>query len=114
MPPVRKMDKSRHTYHDDFAKMRALINEFDPCSFINGGAPNHEYDNLTQKMLSLIYVGNTRDEIKKMITSDLEFYYGCVNDTMFQNKESERQFKADLDTFLEKVQTTFADKKRNA
>lgn len=109
------MDKQlRQRYRDDFAKMRTLINEFDPCSFINGGAPEDEYDNLTQKTLSHIYLGKTRDEIKRMIMSDLESYYGCVDETMFQeNREFERQFKADFETFLGKLETTFTDKETN-
>ena len=106
------MDKQlRQAYRDDFEKMRTLINEFDPCSFINGGAPDDEYDALTHKTLSHIYLGKTRDEIKRMIMSDLEFYYGCADETKFQeNKEFERLFKADFEKFLDKLDATFTDK----
>lgn len=106
------MDKQlRQIYRDDFAKMRTLINEFDPCSFINAGAPDDEYDGLTQKILSHIYRDKTREEIKRMIMLDLEFYYGCVNEQKFnENKEFERLFKADLEKFLDKLDATFTDK----
>jgi len=36
-------------------------------------SPN-SVDGLTQKILSHIYLDNTRDEIKRMIMLDLEFY----------------------------------------
>lgn len=90
------------------------MNEFDPCSFINAGAPDDEYDNLTHKTLSLIYLNKSRDEIKGMIMSDLEFYYGCVDETMFQeNREFERLFKADFETFLDKIDAAFRDNVRS-
>ncbi|MES2680125.1 MAG: hypothetical protein V4635_09585 [Bacteroidota bacterium] len=106
------MDKLlRQKFRDDFNLMRTLINEFDPCSFINGGAPDDEYDALTHKTLSHIYLGKTRDEIKRMIMSDLEFYYGCVDETAFQeNREFERKFKTDFEVFLDKLETTYTDK----
>ena len=101
----------RQTYRDDFAKMRTLINEFDPCSFINAGAPDDEYDGLTHKTLSHIYIGNTRDEIKRMIMLDLEFHYGCIDEQKFkENPEFERLFKADFEIFLDKLDATFTDK----
>ncbi|MGZ3861889.1 MAG: hypothetical protein ACXVDP_07430 [Bacteroidia bacterium] len=91
--------------------MRTLVNEFDPCSFINGGAPEDEYDNLTQKTLSHVYLNKSRDEIKSMIMFDLEFYYGCVDETMFkENKEFEQLFKANFEVFLDKLEITFANK----
>jgi hypothetical protein len=103
--------KLKQSYRDDFAKMRTLINDFDPCSFINAGAPDDEYDDLTHKILSHIYLDKTREEIKRMIMSDLEFYYGCVDDQKFkENPEFERLFKADFETFLDKIDTTFTGK----
>lgn len=107
------MDRQlRQQYCEDFIKMRSLINEFDPCNFINVGAPEDEYDYLTQKTLSHVYLNKTKDEIKKMIMSNLDFYYGCVDETMFQeNKEFELQFKADFETFFDKITNTFEGKK---
>ncbi len=105
-----EISRELQKYRDDFQILRTLINEFDPCSFINAGAADDEYDNLTHKTLSYVYVNKSRNEIKQMIMSDLEFYYGCVDETMFQeNKEFERQFKADFETFLDKLDLTFLD-----
>ncbi|MGZ4027572.1 MAG: hypothetical protein ACXVP6_01680 [Bacteroidia bacterium] len=42
---------------------------------------------------------------------DLEFYYGCVDETMFkENKEFEQLFKANFEVFLDKLEITFANK----
>ena len=39
-------------YKDTFKVTRRLVNEWDPCSFIEGGAPTDEYAALTIKILS--------------------------------------------------------------
>ena len=43
-------------YKQDFKKVSSLINEFDLCGLIKGGAPSEEYDCLTDQILSLIHI----------------------------------------------------------
>jgi len=99
----------KQKYRHDFQIMRKLVNEFDPCSFIEVGAPDDEYDALIHKLLSHIYLRQTIHKIKEIIMSDLESYFGCIDDAKYQeNKEFEQQFTDDLEVFLEKLEATFS------
>ncbi len=50
-------------YKKDFHKISLLVNEFDPCGLIEGGAPLDEYDCLTNHILSSICNKIPRPEI---------------------------------------------------
>jgi hypothetical protein len=55
------MDKAiKQKYKADFATLTELVNSFDPCGLISGGAPSDEYGSLTQQLLSSVYSKKTR------------------------------------------------------
>jgi hypothetical protein len=101
------MDKAlKQKFRSDFLKVRGLVNEFDPCNLIKGGAPDDEYDGLTYKVISLSYLGKTREEMKTTIIFDLEHHYGCLDTRLLEdNHQLAIQFFKDMDTFLNKVET---------
>ena len=71
------MDKSlKQKYRTDFATLTELVNSFDPCGLISGGAPSDEYDCLTQQLLSSVYSIKTREEMKELILHEIEHHVG--------------------------------------
>jgi hypothetical protein len=69
-------------YKTDFKTVQKLVNSFDPCGLIKGGAPKDEYDVITNKILSSIYNKRPRQEIVNLIVDELvENFWGLsLND----------------------------------
>src|SRR6267154_2571952 len=96
------MNDLKSKYKQDFEQIRTHMNEFDPCGLIALGSPIDEYDYLTNKILSSVYRGESRDKIKETILFELEGYFGeDVKTFLEQNRE---KFYADLDKLLDKLQ----------
>jgi len=66
-------------YKQDFKKVSSLVNEFDLCGFIKGGAPTDEYDCLTDQILSSFYKKQSRLEIKGLIINELVQHFGTLD-----------------------------------
>ena len=62
-------------YKSDFVKVSLLINEFDPCGLIEGGAPADEYDDFTNFILSGLYDNKPTSEIEKGIYERIQNFY---------------------------------------
>src|SRR5436190_11794908 len=94
------MDKAlKIKYHNDFAKIRLLVNKFDPCGFIEGGAPDDEYDSLTNKILSSLYNKLSQDDLRRWIIHEIENNFGTP--ILSELDEHERaKFYNDLETIL--------------
>ena len=69
----------KHKFKQDFNKVREFVNEFDPCGLISGGAPIDEYDCLTHQLLSSVYNGRTRTEIKDFILHEIGHHFETHN-----------------------------------
>lgn len=93
----------KQKYKDDFAKVTLLVNEFDACGFIKIGAPSDEYESLVNKILAHIYDNKTREEIKKMIIHEIEFYFGCL-DLSVMKEPYLANFHNDLDRLLDNLE----------
>ena len=89
-------DKSelKTKYRADFEKVQRLVNEFDPCDFIQFGAPIDEYDSLTNQLLSAIYNEKIRTEIKDLILYEIEHHLGSP-DIKILNEPQKTHFYKD-------------------
>jgi len=65
----------KHKFKQDFNQVQKFVNEFDPCGLISGGAPIDEYDCLTHQLLSAVYNGKTKTEIKDLILHEIEHHF---------------------------------------
>ena len=95
--------ESKIKYKNDFVKVTKLINEFDPCGLIEGGAPVDEYESLTNNILSSIYNRTSRQEIKKKILNELIHYFG-KSDLNKINEYCKTEFLNYLDEFIDKIE----------
>ena len=95
--------KLKSKYKKDFATLTKLVIAFDPCGLIFGGAPLDEYDCLTQQLLSSIYNGKTRLEIKEQIIYEVDHHFD-----MPVSKEYEAQFHKDIDKFIDTLKEYFS------
>jgi len=82
-------------YKKDFTTVSKLVNEFDPCGLIAGGAPSDEYDCLTQQLLSFIYDKKSEQEIKALIIHEVDHHFGTPVEEEFKAK-----FNDDIDNFI--------------
>ena len=97
------MDKEvKQKYKTDFAVLKELVNSFDPCGLIKGGAPSDEYDCLTQQILSAIYSKKSRQEIRKLIIHEVDNHFEMPVEEKYKAK-----FNDSIDKFLIKVEQTF-------
>ncbi len=77
------MDKSKKKelnskYKVDFKQLQELVNSFDPISLIEGGAPDDEYDCLTEQILSYVYKKKTKTEMEDLVRHEIEHHFGLV------------------------------------
>ncbi len=101
------MDKAlKQKYKTDFATLTELVNTFDPCGLIEGGAPPDEYDCLTEKLLSCAYNKKTRQEMKEMILHEIEHHFGTPDLTVL-DEPYKTQFYNDLDKLLNDIEKKF-------
>src|SRR5512143_3394779 len=98
------MEKDQKTkYKKDFLEVQKLVNEFDPCNFISAGAPVDEYDYLTNQLVSALYNGKSRNEIRELILHEINNHFGTSNFKMLQEPFKSYLFN-DLNTFLLKIE----------
>jgi hypothetical protein len=102
------MDKElKLKYKKDFAVLTELINSFDPCGLIGGGAPKDEYDCLTQQVLSFVYNKKSRQEMKELIIHEIEHHIGTPDLTVLE-EPYKSQFYSDLDKLLNDIEQNFS------
>jgi|SRR3989339_310755 len=92
----------KSNYKKDFQILTKLLNEFDPCALIVGGAPNDEYDCLTGQILSLVYKKADRTVIKDKIIYEIEHHFGFPNFNEM-NDDNKLHFYEKLNGFIEKI-----------
>jgi len=98
-----KLNKElKSNYKNDFAALTKLVNDFDPCELIKGGAPLDEYDCLTQQLLSSIYNNKSRQKIKDLIIHEVDEHFG-----MHVEKEYEIKYHNQIDKFIDSLEQTF-------
>src|SRR5688500_17338182 len=101
------MEKAlKHKYKSDFNIMTALVNVFDPCGLIEGGAPTDEYDCLTEKLLSSVYNKKTSQERKALILHEIEHHFGFLDLTALDEQYTS-QFYGRLDKLLSDIEIQF-------
>lgn len=93
-------------YKNDFTELTKLVNSFDPCGLIEGGAPDDEYDSITQQLLSFAYNRRTKDEMRELILHEIEHYFGTP-DLKTMNEADRTKFYRDLDELLSHVEQRF-------
>ena len=93
-------------YEKDFAAMTEFVNSFDPCGFIEGGAPADEYDGISQQLLSFAYNKKTRHEMREFILREIEHHYETPDFTAM-NETYKRKFNNDLDELLNRIEQRF-------
>ena len=96
----------KQKYKTEFAAMTELVNTFDPCGLIEGGAPPDEYDCLTEKLLSSVYNNKTRQEMKDLIRHEIEHHFGTPDLTVLAESDK-TQFYNDLDNLLNGIEEHF-------
>lgn len=89
-------------YKTDFAVLTKLVNTFDPCGLIKGGAPSDEYDCLTQQILSSIYNKKSNEEIKLLIIHEVDHHF-----EMPVEEKYKALFNDSIDKFLKNLEQTF-------
>jgi len=97
------MDKELNLkYKRDFKKVSLIVNEFDFCGLIKGGAPIDEYDCLTSQVLSSFYKKRPRLEIRDLIIHEIEDHFG-THDVDEIKEPFKTKLYSTLDTFLDKI-----------
>ena len=99
------MDKAK--YKSDFKNVQNLVNDFDPCGFIIGGATKDEYDSLTNILLSSIYNNKSKLEIQKIIIDEIENYYGREK---IENKNRLEELETEIQKLIDKVEFEIKNK----
>lgn len=96
-------------YKDIFKETRRLVNEWDPCSFIGAGAPDDEYDALTNKILSGVI---NHLEAEQLINEVIELFHNFYGTPFFDELSTENQelLKNDIKELIEKIEKTNANK----
>jgi hypothetical protein len=92
----------KQRYKADFATLTEIVNSFDPCGLIKGGAPSSEYDCITQQLLSFIYNKKTRQEMKDLILQEIEHHFGTPDLATLDEPYKTRFYKS-IDTLLNDV-----------
>ena len=89
----------KKNYKNIFEQVKKLVNEWDPCSFIESGAPDDEYDVLTNKFLSGLINKTNTELIKNEIIDLLGNYYGTP---LFEelNEENKTKLNSDIENSL--------------
>ena len=101
------MDKAiKRKYKADFVALRELMNSFDPCGLISGGAPVDEYDCLTQQLLSSVYSNKTKEEVKAILLHEVVHHFGTP-DVATLAEPYKTRFNSNLDKFLNDLDTKF-------
>jgi hypothetical protein len=109
-----KMQKNelKHKFKVDFNKAQGFVNEFDPCGFIEGGAPIDEYDCLTIQLLSSIYNSKSRTEIKDLIIHEIQHHFGTP-DLEELNEPFKTDFYKDIEILIDKLEQNIVKKPSN-
>jgi len=89
-------------YKADFKKVQDFVNAFDPCGLIEGGAPDDEYDCLTNHLVSGVYTNKSRQELKDVILHEIEHHFGTPNLSIIKEPYKTEFYKG-LDTLLDKL-----------
>jgi hypothetical protein len=97
-------------YKHDFKKVSSLINEFDLCGLIKGGAPTDEYDCLTDQILSCSYKKQSRSEIKGLIINELVKHFGTL-DSIEPSERYKSKLNKTLDSLLDKIEYSLTQDK---
>ena len=97
------MDNQKNEiWETDFNFIREQVNEWDPCSLINTGAPKDEYDSLTFKILSGLKNEKADKELKGEVIDLLDDYYGLPVHSELKGKERAK-LEEDLEQLIGKV-----------
>ena len=88
----------KEKYKQDYKKVSFLVNEFDLCGLIKGGAPEDEYDCLTGQILSSYFKKQSRSKIKGRIIDELVYHFGTLDST-----DPPEPFKTKLDQILDRL-----------
>lgn len=99
----------KHKYKDDFGIVQGYVNEFDPCGFIEMGAPVDEYDCLTNHILSAAYNGKTRIEIKEIILHEIKHHFETP-DLEILDEPYKTNFYNDIEKLIDKLENNIEKK----
>lgn len=89
-------------YLSELKKVRHLVNTFDPSGLISAGCPDDEYDSLNQQILSSIYSNKQRIEIRDLIITEVQNYYG--SDVATLKEPYKIKFYSGLEKLLDKLE----------
>ena len=96
----------KNKFKHDFNTVQVFVNEFDPCGLICGGAPDDEYDCLTTQLLSSVYNGKTKTEIRDLVLNELKYHFG-IPELETIKEPNKTNFYNDLDIFIDKLKQHF-------
>jgi hypothetical protein len=99
---MKKDKEIKQKYDSDFERLRELVNSFDPLFLIDIGAPEDEYDSLTEKILSNVYDGKTKIEMTNLVRHEIQHHFGLVVSEEFKEK-----FKIELEKFIDTIYEYF-------
>ena len=95
---------SNHKLKDIKAIIKSHVNKWDPCSFIELGAPENEYDALINKIFSGVINSQDSSILKSEIIEMLSNYYGApVFDDL--NNHAKAQLSKEIDELIRMVKT---------
>lgn len=102
---MNKKDLKR-IFRQDFNKAQELVNDLDPCGLIYSGAPADEYDCLTNLLLSAIYNGKARTEIKELVLTEIEEHFGTPDLETMTEPVKIKLFN-DIEILIDKLEQYF-------
>lgn len=106
MAAVVKRKGLKKNYQDAFLSVRTLLNEFDPCGVIQAGAPEDEYDCLTEKLLISVRDDKSREELRALVLSEIQNHFE-EPDLKTMEEPSRSRFYQDLEYFVGQVKSLF-------
>ncbi|WP_430401204.1 hypothetical protein [Flavobacterium sp.] len=99
------MDKTKSK--NDFKNIQNLVNDFDLCGLILGGAPIDEYESLTNILLSSFYNNKPKLETQKIIIDEIENYYGMGK---IEDENSSKKLKTEIEKLIDKAELEIKNK----
>lgn len=90
----------------DFLELRKIVNEFDPLGLIRNGAPDNEYDNVTQKLIRCLEA-HKLDNVKDLLIDCYEEYGASGRDIKEEYRDN---FNRKIENTFKKIETWYRNK----
>jgi len=85
--------KLSEEYMKDFLELRIIVNNFDPLDLVQGGAPENEHDNVTQKLIRFLY-DHKLENVRGLLVY-------CYEEYGFNGRDIKEEYRYSFDKKIE-------------